>query len=214
MTRDRRDPPGDGELVALLPPELERQLSEALRAAWAPESLDPAKNESLMALALEDPLAQPSSEEVAESERLRRALEGDGEHPYAELARALAAAGSPAALEPAAAEQAVKRVAGDPERSPQSGAAARRGNLVYVVFGAAAATLALAASVALVVGPMRDRWDPELTATMQELAVSRSTASMFHEKFETAETTERVDRIAVARARELRSNRYALWGVR
>ena len=47
-----------------------------------------------------------------------------------------------------------------------------------------------------------------------DLAVSRSTAALFSEKFDTAETTSRVDRIVSARSRELRSNRYALWGVR
>jgi hypothetical protein len=211
MTRDRREPLGDAELVALLPPDVERQLAEALRAAWSPQPLEPAKNELLIGLALEDPLAPPSEIEVAESERLRRALEGDGDHPYADLARAVASAGRPSELERTAAQRLVESARGDDEPSPSS--AARRGNLVYVVFGAAAATLALAASIALFVGPMRDP-SGQMTAKLQDLAVSRSTASMFHEKFETAETTERVDRIALTRARELRSNRYALWGVR
>src|SRR5690606_27984737 len=43
---------------------------------------------------------------------------------------------------------------------------------------------------------------------------SRSTASLFSEPFERAATTERIDRIAEVRARELRQNRFHSWGVR
>lgn len=209
----------DSELLPVLPDDVERALAAALRAAWAPTEIDSATNDALITLALEDPLAAPTAEEVAESERLRRALDGDGDHPYADLARALASAGRPSELEPARVERLVADLGREPEplplHEPAPTSAARRGNVIYVVFGAAAATLALAASVALFVGPAR-RAAPssEMAARLQDLAVSRSTASMFSEKFETEETTERVDRIALARARELRSNRYALWGVR
>ena len=44
------------------------------------------------------------------------------------------------------------------------------------------------------------------------LALSRSTATLFSEHFETADTTQRVDRIASARERDLRHNRFATWG--
>lgn len=211
----------DEELTLLLAPEVERELGEALRAAWAPSELDSKKNEALIALAIEDPLAPASDEEIAESERLRRALEGEGEHPLSDLARALAAASRPAALGKSTAARLEAELGADPprdqpaesERAPSS--AARRGRVIYVMFGAAAATLALAASIALFVGPLREAPDSgDVAARMQDLALSRSTAAMFQEKFETGETTARVDRIATARERELRSNRYALWGVR
>lgn len=206
MSRD------DDELLPLLSAEAERDLAAALRAAWQPEEIDPELNEALIALAIEDPLAPASDEEVAESERLRRALEGEGEHPYAELARALAAAKQPAGLAAETADRLAGEAAADPDPGPSS--AARRGNVIYVAFGAAAAALALAASIALFIRPLQAPESAEVAGRLSELAVSRSTASLFHEKFETGATTERVDRIADARARELRSNRYAMWGVR
>jgi hypothetical protein len=207
----------DEELTLLLSPEVEQELADALRCAWAPAELDARKNEALIALAIEDPLAPAGEDEIAESERLRRALDGEGEHPLSDLARALSAAHRPAPLATTTADRIAAELGSDPapevEAAPTS--AARRGTVIYVVFGAAAATLALAASIALFVGPMKKSPDAgDVAARMQDLALSRSTAAMFQEKFETGETTARVDRIATARERELRSNRYALWGVR
>jgi hypothetical protein len=37
---------------------------------------------------------------------------------------------------------------------------------------------------------------------------------LFAERFETGETTARMDLIASARSRDLRNNRYTAWGVR
>lgn len=196
--------------VDLLAPEVEEELAQALRAAWAPDELDAGLNEALIAQALEDPFAEASPDEIAESGRLRAALEGDGDHPDAALARALAAALAPGELDPARAEQLGRKAL------PSSPPAPRRGAVIYVAFGAAAAVAALAASVAMVVGRL-DAQAPsaaEVAARAQELAVSRSTAPMFQGKFDAADTTARIDRIALARARDLRSNRYALWGVR
>jgi len=185
-----------------LPEEQEEELARALRAAFAPAELDPAVNEALIAAALEDPLAPPTEEEVAESARLRDALEGRGEHPAADLARALSAAASPGRLDDLALERVATRTVGRRKS---------RGRIVTLAFGTTAtAALALAASWFLVIAPALHDRGPELEA----LAVSRSTAGMFPEKFEPGTTTARVDRIALARSRELRSNRYALWGVR
>jgi hypothetical protein len=166
---------------------------EALRSAWAPAPLDPARNEALIALALEDPLAPASAEEIAESERLRRALEGDGDHPYAELARALAAAGRPGELEHAAGE----RLVGEVQR-PEPPASVR-----------VAETCSMSRSSGHDAGARLDALPDHADATRR--APERcaapippaSTASMFQEKFETEATTERVDRIAPTRAREL-----------
>jgi hypothetical protein len=49
---------------------------------------------------------------------------------------------------------------------------------------------------------------------VSQLAKPRSTVSLFSERFETEDTTARMDAIASARGRELRDNRYAAWGVR
>lgn len=205
MKSDPRDLLDDA--LPLLPEEQEEELARALRAAWAPGALDPAVNEALIALALEDPLAPPTEEEIAESARLRDALEGKGHHPSAELARALRAATHPAELRQLDAERVARRVLGR---------RASRARVVVVAFGSVAtAAVALAASWFLVIAPaLRDGHGAELAERAQALAVSRSTAAMFPEKFEPGTTTARVDRIALARSRELRSNRYALWGVR
>jgi hypothetical protein len=194
--------------LALLPEEQEEELARAVRAAFAPGLLDEAVNEALIAAALEDPLAPPTDEEIAESARLRDALDGNASHASADLARALRAAASPPALRALDAERVASQIFG--RRS------ARGRKLVVVAFGTAAtAALALAASWFLVIGPALDSdAGVELAQRAEQLAVSRSTAGMFTEKFESGATTARVDRIALARSRDLRSNRYALWGVR
>jgi hypothetical protein len=208
MTRDHEQL-GEIQELALLPEEQEEELARALRAAFAPSEVDAAVNEALIAAALEDPLAPPTEEEIAQSERLRRALEGHADHPSADLARALRAAAAPRELSARAAHRLVLA-------SVRATPRARRGKVIYVSFGATAAAIAtLAASWLMLVRPALDgaRAGAGRTAA-GDLVVSRSTAAMFSEKFETAGTTSRVDRIATSRARDLRSNRYALWGVR
>jgi len=209
MTRAPKTPVELDELVDLPEDEAE-ELARALLAAWAPTELDAAVNEALIAAAIEDPLAPPTDEEVAESERLRLALDGHGEHPDAVLAHALRLAVTPSELETDASERLAEAVA-SPHASPK-----RRSNVLYVTFGAVGTAIAaLAASWLLLLRPALDSGGGrDLARQAQDLAVSRSTAALFSEKFETSATTHRVDRIASARSRELRSNRYALWGVR
>jgi hypothetical protein len=182
-------------------------LAQALRAAFAPTEIDPRAHELLLEQALEDPFAPADEEERAESQRLRDALETGGAHPDAELARALGQAAHP---EPALSSEQHARI----ERRALQPA---RSNVIFVAFGAVAAVAALAASIALVVSPVRESRPLAAAATQrsagEELAVSRSTAPLFHAPFETSGTTARVDRIASARARELRENRYAQWGL-
>ncbi len=213
MSDERRNPAGlDAELEPL-EPQLERALAEALRAAWAPGALDPALNEQLIEAALEDPLAPPNESELVESARLRDALEGKGAHPDADLARALRSAGAPGAL----AEQRAQELAHGAVRP------ARTGNVIFVTFGAAAVTaLAAAAAAMLFVFPAERKDEAAPAAAVAAapppgaaaLVQSRSTAALFNEKFETAQTSDRIDRIADARSRELRQNRYAQWGLR
>jgi len=185
-----------------------RALTEALRAAWSPAELRPELNELLIASALEDPLAEPSEFERVESQRLRAALEGDGEHPGARLAKALRAAVSPSVPSP----DATARLANRAIRS------AAHTNVVYVAFGAAAAVAALAAGIALLLSPLGRPVGTASPAARQEatpgFALSRSTAPLFRERFRIEGTTARLDRIATERERELRSNRYAAWGIR
>jgi hypothetical protein len=93
----------------------------------------------------------------------------------------------------------------------------RTGRVVYYRFGAAASLLAAAAAVLLAVHPRGapDSGRASASAEAPPLALlqSRSTASMFPPDSAGA-ASDRIDRIATYRARELRDNRYALWGVR
>jgi len=211
VSDERQNSAGTDAELEPLEPQLERALAEALRAAWAPAPLDPALNEQLIEAALEDPLAPPSEGELVESARLRDALEGKGVHPDADLARALRNAGAPDAL----AEQRARELAHGAVRP------ARSGNVIFVAFGAAAVTaLAAAAAAMLFVFPAERKDEAAPAAAVAPLpgaaalAQSRSTAALFNEKFETAQTSDRIDRIADARSRELRQNRYAQWGLR
>jgi hypothetical protein len=207
---DRNPPPGEAEDDFVpLDAATEAALAAALRAAWAPRPLDPALNELLIESALEDPLAPPSELEVVESERLREALEGRGDHPDAALARALRTANSPSPLPGGRADQLAKAAAA-PRRS---------GSVVFVAFGAAAATVMAAAAAAMLFLMPVERGHDEpaasaVTVPNPGFVQSRSTATLFHEKFATEDTSGRIDRIAAVRARELRQNRYAQWGVR
>ena len=202
-----RDPipwPDDDALASEpeLDPETERALGEALRSAWDPAPLDPRRQKELLELAFTDPFAPPSDDEIRESERLRQALEtGDESHPDVRLLGALRAAKVPASLSPEAADAARGRAG---RRTRGSGS-----NVVFVSFGAAA--LAAAAAFALVVG---GGLKSAPTPSAAKLLPSRSTTELFERQFEQGETTERIDRIASARAHDLRENRYRRWGAR
>lgn len=201
MTHETDSDPDLPELDA----EEERRLGTLLRSAFAPTEIDAARHERLLQVALEDPFAPASAEEIAQSERLRQALEGEGDHADAVLARALAAAYAPSNAPPQVEP---------PTRLAPAVVAAEKpaGKLLYFRFVGVAATLAAAAAVLLAVTP-RARLEsaPELPAFA--LAQSRSTAPLIQADAAGAPST-RIDRIASLRGRELRDNRYALWGVR
>lgn len=209
MTRDGHPelPPIDPNEEPELDPQVEEALIQALSAAWQPRELDAAVNEALIAAALEDPLAPATEEELVASERLRRALEGDGHDPDADLARALRHAGSPKPLDQLTAERVLQKTVGRSSRE-------KRGSVIYVTFGAVTAVLAVAAAFLLFLRPALDQ--SRAGELAKDLARSRSTAALFKgpDDFEATVTTTRVDRIASSREKDLRSNRYALWGVR
>lgn len=194
----------DEEELPLAPDE-EAELLRALEAALRPAPLDPAVNERLLEMALEDPLAPPSEEELVESARLRDALD-DGSSADARLLRALAA---PFSADP---DDAVIERALGAALPPASTAAAPRRNVIYAIFGAGSAVLAAAAAVALLIGTSREA--APTAAGPAAYVTPHSTAPLFAERFETGDTTARMDLIASARSRDLRNNRYASWGVR
>jgi hypothetical protein len=206
MTQLTDSDPDLGELVALDSDE-ERRLSTLLRSAYAPTEISPARHERLLQAALEDPFAPASADELVESERLRQALDGngDGDHLDLVLARALSAAHAPSREAP----RALPRLArGAPERPPAK--------VLYYRFAGVAATLAAAAAVLLAITTHTTHTSqqaslPELPALA--LAQSRSTAALIQADA-AGDPSTRIDRIASLRGRELRDNRYALWGVR
>jgi hypothetical protein len=193
--------PEEPEELAPLDPAVEQALLEAIRSAWDPAPLDPTRHRKILEVALEDPFAEPTEDEVRESARLRRALEeGDTSHPDAELARALRSAAKPSSASPA--------TTGAPPRATGRGA----GRVIYATFGAVA--LAAAAGFTLFVArPVSERVATS-AAPARALHASRPTGELFAERFKTGGTTDRIDRIALARAHDLRENRYASWGVR
>jgi hypothetical protein len=213
-----------GPPLPVLDPAEEAELAEALRAAFAPAALSPERHAALLAFALEDPFAPASADELRESERLRQALEtGNDHHADAALARALRSAVSPPSLTGEARERAEARVrplgdAPEPNSTKSERVAEPRRNVVFVTFGA----VALAAAAGFVLMLARPSAEPPASAELArtnagprpELLQSRTTGELFHERFEAGATTARIDRITSARARDLRENRYALWGVR
>jgi len=153
-----------------------------------------------------DPDAAATDEELAESAKLRDALD-DTSRPNddAELARAMSSAWSPRDLSAEVHRGLVEKalVHHDARR--------RRGRVIRVSFGASA-VLALAAAVLLYV--RSDRQPPE-TVHVTAMAVSRSTQALFQDRFApSGGESARIDRIAMARAADLRDNEFAKWGVR
>ena len=156
----------------------------------------------------DDPDAPPSEEEIAEARALREALEDPARaNADAELARAAASAWSPRDL---TVEQ--HRALVENALEHHDGLRHRRGRVVRVTFGAGA-IVALAASVLLVV--RSGRQPPETVHVLAAVAVSRSTQPLFPDRFAPAGgESARIDRIAMARAADLRDNEFAKWGVR
>jgi hypothetical protein len=182
-----------------------------------------------------DPDAPPSEEEVREGEALRQALENPSlPSPAAELARAAALAHSPRPIDTTEHQAIVERaLRGAPLGSSGGVSAKRRSSVVVRVSFGVGAALALAASVALVVGTVGERNEPAAAvsrvATPDETLIrSRSTQPLFDAPFESPEVASaaltsrsrassgsaRIDRIAMARAGDFRENRFSRWGAR
>ena len=207
----------DEEEPLLAPAQL-AELLETLEAALRPAELDDATNERLISVALEDPLAPATDEELAESERLRDALERSAPHESVATLAVLRAAFEPSDASEPLIESAVNQAVHEALRSvpppaPAPPVLARRGNVFFAVFGATTAALAAAALLLLFVGTA-SRSSAPAPSLAASLAKPRSTTPLFSERFDTASTTARMDAIASARGRDLRDNRYASWGVR
>jgi len=204
----------------------EAALTEAIVCAFRPAELDPDVNEALIESCLEDPLRAATEEERVESERFRRALEGHGQHPDLDLVRGLLEAHGPGRAESGslagANERALERALGAASQTAATPSKRGQGNVVFVSFGVLTALAAAAAVLLVVFFPSAERGPTAAVpagvpaaarAPAPRLTQSRSSEALFDAKFERDHTTERVDRIASVRARELRQNRFQQWGV-
>lgn len=182
----------------------EEPLARALRAALGEAALP--DHDALLARALGGPVDAPAAPAEAEAAAaLATGLASPSraaEEPHElVLANALRSAWSPRELPPLKNELLVTRALATKPRTP------RRRAFAFV-----AGALALAASVGLALRAL-----PSGTAPGADLATVRSTAELFDPMTpfpRQGGTSERVDRIATARASELRENRFAAWGVR
>jgi hypothetical protein len=89
-----------------------------------------------------------------------------------------------------------------------------RGRVIYYAFGGVTTMAAMAAAFALYLKGVADSPQASLPAG-PAMALSRSTVELFPDGIPAkGGTSDRVDRIAYARARDLRENRFHRWGVR
>lgn len=207
--------------------ELERgrdPLANALRAAHAPSALDEGDLDALVARALGDEDAPPTRLEQSAADALREGLERPGTIPDEHaIVGDLRAAWRPGQLDgernEALIEAALARHAARP-----AGRVISFRRALPITMGALSGALALAAGLALMLQRAEAPMGPS-TAAPPSLAVAarasliraRSTDDLFDpaEKFPVSgEESARIDRIAIARASDLRQNRYAAWGVR
>jgi hypothetical protein len=156
----------------------------------------------------DDPDAPPSEEEIAQSDALRRALDDPSiPNEAADLARAASLAHAPRPIDRAEHRRIVDSALG---RRPAS----RGGLLIRVSFGAGAA-LALAAGVAIVMGPVGGEAPTSSATASARMIPVRSTQSLFDEPFGARSSgSARIDRIAMARASDFRENEFSRWGAR
>jgi hypothetical protein len=184
-------------------------LARALGSAIDPKPLDDDAHRALLdralsdrALAAEGVDAPATPEEVAESERLREELEDPGsKHPDVLLARSLRHAVAPRAIEAATHRKILDRTLGETR--------AKRMQALWIGVFAAAAAIAL---LVLPVGKQSDSGGaPDVSAGLIRV---HAADDLFVEPFpEGQHTSARIDRIASARGRDLRSNHFAKWGV-
>jgi len=178
-------------------------LIRALEAATAPQALPSERHQRVLADVLQstDPFAPPDDDELAESARLRDHLDSDP--LVVSLRSAQVAHLPPPQFELRIREEALRRAAPPRHRRGLSRAATLWG------------TLAVAAAAALVVLSQQRGASEDFQASLPQkpLALSRSTDSLFVRPFDSSSPSERIDKIAQVRARDLRQNRYAIWGL-
>lgn len=196
----------------------EDPLLGALRAAHGLTSMDDELHDDMIERALHgggesaELDATPTPSERVAAERLRAAIEDPQRRaedaPLVEVGVALRAAYRPRDIEPLRNEALIARAL--------SSASSRRksARVLPFVTAAIAGVTAIAAGIALYVAPASN---DASVASAPALTRSRSAVELFDPATpfpRSGGESARVDRIASARATDLRSNRFALWGVR
>lgn len=200
VTLDEHDAQREGRLIAgpgarPAPQGETGALAVSLRAAWAPSAISAAKNDALVGRALASPGASSSAKAAHPAPAARKAANDGSDAP------------APISL--------------------------RRFRLGPRTFATMTAVVAMAAGVLLLVGRLgqHDAQSPASVAQApapapaataaagerQARIAARSTADLFDATTpfpRTGGESARVDRIASARASDLRANRFAAWGVR
>ena len=220
--RDAGDPhtPGDEPpftaeeiaAAAVLRESIDREpLFVELKAAHLPGPLAAADLDAILARAMGDDAATTAAERAA-AERLRAEMDGEApESDASELLIALKLAAHPRDLPPARHQALIDAAFARIPFFGRRGPGARR--IAPVTMAALASVAAMAASIALYVGRVPAA-HPSATAA---LVRARSADDLFDPATpfpRRGEESARIDRIASARAADLRQNRFAAWGVK
>ncbi len=201
------------EAAAALREALEGQdpFAEALRSAMGPEDLDGADHDALIARALGDEGASTMAEREA-GEQLRAELAGEREGRTSGLLIALKNAARPIDLPPEKHDELIAAALAQ-SRLKRTGNVRLLRPLTVVSLSTLAA---LAAGVALFLGRASDL-RPTVAAPTAALVRTHSTESLFDAATpfpRRGQESARIDRIASARAADLRKNNFTAWGVR
>lgn len=185
-------------------------LLSALVAAQTPKPIFTDRHRQILAQALGlsfdddpvDPLAPATAEEQSAATKLRDSLDADS------LILSLRLAHQPPPL-PGTAELSLR----GPALLNQSHRAAwRRRGWPRTAWGAFAAAAAASLWFFARSNGMLDGFQAAHPES-DTLALSRSTKTLFEKPFVLSATSERIDKIALVRSRELRNNRFAIWGL-
>jgi hypothetical protein len=184
-------------------------LAAELRAAHAPTAIGDADLDALVARALGEADASTNAEREA-AENLRAELDGEAPVREAAVLVQLRVAASPPALSPETNERLIQAAF---FRARRKGGAVRR--IAPITMAAVTGIAALAAGFALFFG--QASMNAPASSAAAALIRTRSTQELFDAATpfpRSGEESARVDRIAAARASDLRANRFAAWGVR
>jgi hypothetical protein len=187
----------------------DQPLAADLRAAFAPAPLAEPDLEAILGRALGEEEDEATRAEREAAARLRDELAGRATPDASLLLRELALAARPTALAPERNEALIEAAL----RKAARRTAARR--IAPVTMAALSTVAAIAAGVALFFG--RADLAGQRPAATSALIRARSADGLFDAATpfpRSGDASKRIDRIAAARASDLRKNRFATWGVR